>query len=307
MHNRFYIALFLVMVFFVVSCAKGKPGSVEDRQLGSGPYFWKVEKGGKTSYFFGTVHVGVELDRLQCSKEIRAYLENSDYFFTETDVQSEDTQKFAEIAQAALASMIVSKDSRKFDALNDESKIFFNGRDIPKHFNYIGYMVIVNDLCTQKASYEFGGGALSLDSQLKAIAQVKNIPIEHLDTDMSEDVDTIAGVLSLKVPSLDVKKTDVEKAVLNFNTCVSNNVNFFHKYIAGDLDSKARNFNDRQKQIILKDRNQKWIKKFKSARGKYSRIFLAGGAGHFIFDFNLLDTLKADGFSITRMNASCQF
>ena len=98
----------------------------------------------------------------------------------------------------------------------------------------------------------------------------------------------------------------VNKSVLYFENCISWFTNFLNQYKNGEL-TLTNEFTYEQDKVILKDRNKQWFIKFKNAHGKYNEIFLASGTAHFIGNFNLLDMLKADGFSISRMNASCEY
>ena len=60
-------------------------------------------------------------------------------------------------------------------------------------------------------------------------------------------------------------------------------------------------------QHLLKERNQLWWNKLKTALEgkKNSRIFLAAGVHHIIGNHNLLDMLQEEGFHIRRMEADC--
>ena len=55
---------------------------------------------------------------------------------------------------------------------------------------------------------------------------------------------------------------------------------------------------------VFKDRNEKWLPKFKSAHAQYNRIFLMAGYGHFTSRDNLINMLKSESFSVERV--SCQ-
>ena len=292
--------LFIVSFFFIVSC--GKSGK-------SGPYFWKVQKNGKTSYFLGTRHIGVALEDLQCSKQINTYLKQSDFLFTEVgNSDSESYEEFNQILKEHKKTVTLSKkNGQEFQSLNKNSQIFFRSRGVPEDFSYIGYMIVLDDLCTDQAIHAVGAGYISLDAQFKAISQSENIPIEYLDAD--ENTDAVAkAYIGIKYDHWkNTDSEDVNETVFDFELCISGVIQHINKYVEGDLEiGKSKKEYDK---ALLKDRNDQWVAKFKEAygSGKYDQIFLAGGTAHFIADFNVIDMLKQDGFSISRMNAACEY
>ena len=72
---------------------------------------------------------------------------------------------------------------------------------------------------------------------------------------------------------------------------------------------EIKNFNeeDETSVVLLKNRNEKWMDEFQPIHRSYKQVFTAAGNAHFTWSFNMLDMLKAEGFSIQRMQSSCQF
>ena len=264
-----------------------------------GPYFWKAEKDGKTSYFLGTFHHGVSLEELQCSQKIESYLKNSDYFFTEEGInlQEGDTTEEGDFNK-----IFLSENNQDFQSLNDNSKIFLSSRGVSEEFSYLGYVYIMENLCRAQA---IGSGSVSIDLQVKAIAKLNNIPIENLD----EDID-IKAVSDAQLSTYTYTYTNeaidnnlINRKVLEFEKCILSHIYLLEQYKVGSIE--MNNLSDEFDKIILRDRNKQWFIKFKNAHKTFDHIFLASGVGHFIGNFNLLDMLKKDGFSISRMNTSC--
>ena len=54
-----------------------------DVEVSHGPYFWQIEKDGKSSYVLGTMHDNVVFEELQCHQEIKGYLVSADFLLTE--------------------------------------------------------------------------------------------------------------------------------------------------------------------------------------------------------------------------------
>ena len=291
---------FIYFVFlFVTSCGDlDKPG----------PYFWKVQKDGKTSYFLGTYHVGVTLEDLQCSNQIESHLKQSDFLFTEVaDFNSQSDQKFNEMLRTYRVTVMLSKkNGKEFQSLNTDSQIFFRSRNIQENLSYTGYLIVLSNLCRDQALYATNAGAVSLDAQFKAISQSKNIQIEYLDANANTDA-VAEAYIGIRYSQLEnVSSKDVNEAVSTFESCVSGIVDHISEYIAGNLQVVSDKEFDK---VLLKDRNEIWVEKFKKAQesDNYDQIFLAGGAAHFIGNYNVLDMLKKDGFSINRMNSNCNY
>ena len=294
--------LFIISVFFIVSCGE----SEEPEKFG--PYFWKVQKDGKTSYFLGTFHIANTLEHLQCSDKIRSHLESSNLLFTEVDINSEEQKEFNKQMKEKDKTLTQSEDGHEFKSLNEQSQIFFRSRAMSENLTYIGYAGIVGILCQTQAKVKSGAGAVSIDAQFRAISQSKNIPVKYLDEGM--DVNQVAENISTSNLSL-INAKFVNAAVSSFETCISDYEKMIKLYRDGAIDINIVNigFSSEQKRVLLKDRNDQWVAKFKEAygSGKYDQIFLAGGTAHFIADFNVIDMLKKDGFSINRMNADCEY
>lgn len=303
------IALFTTSAFFMISCG-GWVGLLTELSgpylLNSGPYFWKVQKDGKTSYFLGTYHIANTLENLQCSDKIKSHLENSDLLFVESDIHSAEQQDLNERLKEYREKAMLSEGGHEFKSLNEESQIFFRSRSIQEDLSYTGYTNVVYNLCRNQVKVRSGAGAISLDSQLKAISQANNIPVAYLDE--GEDTDKISEVLIDILYVSDADSESVNKAVADFEFCISRSIESFTSYRKGVLN-KNTPWNDEQKKVLLKDRNEKWVIKFKEAHGSgnYNQIFLAGGTAHFISDFNVLDMLEKEGFSISRMEAHCGY
>ena len=62
--------------------------------------------------------------------------------------------------------------------------------------------------------------------------------------------------------------------------------------------------NNLDENILLKNRNELWLKKFLSAHEEYESIFIAAGLTYFTENHNMLDMLEEEGFSIERMTCS---
>ena len=296
-----FLSLCSAVILLTVSCKQSEtkdPYLVETK----GPYFWKVEKNGKTSYFLGTFHKGVALEELQCSQKIKTHLKSSDYLFTEAGMNSQEQEELNELQREQLRDILLSENNQDFQSLNNDSKIFFSSRGISEGLSYLGYIYTLNILCLEQA---IGSGSISIDLQVKAIAELNNIPIEYLDEGMNTEAVSESLLDIYTFTNNEVANNNlVNQEVLNFENCMLSYTQFLDQYKAGNI--AINSFSDETiDTVLLKDRNEKWLVKFKEAHTQHNQIFLASGTAHFIGNFNLLDMLKKDGFSISRMNASC--
>ena len=63
---------------------------------------------------------------------------------------------------------------------------------------------------------------------------------------------------------------------------------------------------DRAVYNTLQSRNEVWTKRLISSHTRYNNIFVMGGFFHFTDNFNVLDMLKKEGYSVKRMGADCE-
>ena len=131
-----------------------------------------------------------------------------------------------------------------------------------------------------------------MDQQVEDIANFSSTPIMSLD----EEEDIKVALQS------DATAQDVEDSISSYYTCPDQARTTFNNYKAGYTESTDADLELGDK--LLKDRNEKWLVKFKSAHNKYDRIFLAAGNFHFVGSDNLIGMLKSEGFSVKRF--SCQ-
>ena len=303
------VGLLLVTLLFFASC-----GGLDSRSPGGsyGPYFWRAQKAGKTSYLFGTFHYGIALKSLQCSGQIKDTLESSDYFFTEADTDTEEEEdlsdkeleKRLQLLRSKLKQVVSAEDGREFKSFNKDTQVFFLSRSIPENLSYYGYMLMLSELCVNQAVFKMDAGAISIDLELKGLARVNDIPTEYLDEGV--DMREVTSALYFDDSIGKVDKKDVEQGVSDFDACVAQFIQLADMYKEGNM-SLPEEEGGEQQDIVFKNRNALWVKKFKKSRARRDQVFLAGGAAHFIGPDNVLDMLKEDGFTIERMTSSCGF
>ena len=319
--NVFSKAIFLIFLVFTVYGSQAE-------QINH-PYFWKVEKDGKTSHFLGTKHdpifmetkgemtslsipishkhKGFSIDELLCSDEIQYHLENSDLLFVEIDSFTEKSRE----AVAIQEQWMLSKNGREFQALSARSQGFLKSRGISEQWNLYGYNVVLDNLC--KYGFESLDG-LRLDEQMTRIAHFKGIPVQELD-DFNEKYER---VMKERKETADTYKqlSDeqfwMEISLLNedinhfYNECPPQwHIDMMESYISGkgleDIEKLLEDllFVKRWEHLFeWKERNVKWLNRFEEAHKDYDRIFFVGGLGHFVEPISLISMLKDRGYSV---------
>ena len=281
---NFQTTIVFLSLLFLVSCGDRSrdPDEVLQGDQES-PYFWKVEKDGKVSYWLGTIHIGVALHEVPCSPTIQQRLEASDLVWTE--VGDIDPKEGKEVSQALL-----SPHSQDFKSLSSSAQDFLKEKNLADHFVYGVYATNLELLCF-KEGLGISALSVSMDDEVKKLAQFFKIPVKSLD-DADDLKDMILNAFT---------KEDVEQQVKAYPQCPQQATQQVHQYKTGQLSQEV---NDRVAEHLLKNRNQKWMKKFTSDYKNYEQIFIAAGALHFTGPFNLLDMLKEEGFDVQKVTCS---
>ncbi len=272
----------------------------------SNPFFWKVEKEGKTSYFLGTAHVLISIDELLCSKDVQHHLENSDFVFVEHNYLLERSEKF----DAAGKQLMLSKDGREFQALNEASQEFLRSKGISEQLNLYGYNKVLHNLCRHGVP---DVNDLILDSQIAYEADSRGIPIQELDISVGEHLLETKKQKAEAFNQLSDFQFQLEIGYLNgdikmfsyncpFQWSVDQLANYKSgKITANDIEKHLSNLTaEKRNEYILNllERNTQWLVRFEKAHQTRDRVFLAGGLVHFIGPVNLIDMLRKKDYTV---------
>lgn len=315
MKKQIMILLWLVFASF----------SLQGETNGKGPYFWEVEKDGKKSYILGTLHMGVALEDLPCSKEISSHLENANVLLTETNMPSirELVTFLAKEIENGLSSPALG-----FKDLSPESQEFFKTRfsQIPsidwlpletqqlEEANSV-FLIFFFQLICLSNSPAIVSTVMPLiekimDLQIEEIARLHGIPQGNLDT---MEMEEFLQITLSQTDSFDSYFSigAIEDSVTNFETiCTEENLKkqfqlllslseIIDLYISGELEVEIPLTEER------KIRQDMWFSKIRPAFQEQSHVFVAGGMGHFTESYNILDMLEQEGFSSKRFNENC--
>ena len=243
----------------IISCGGGDP---------KGPFFWEMEKDGKISYILGTFHVGVTLEGLQCSSEIKSHLDHSDLLLTEMD-------------QNQISQMFISQSREDFQSLSEKSQGFVKDKMaqmkskglLPEGFNvenlsFPGLGQLIPKICLSE---------LSREDSVKFIEQMGN----EAQQEMGSDVNSL--VMDFQIQQI-AQSNDISQAYLDDVEAIK--TLFFDDgdstlSIAGQFDEFIKNYEMKGRsqcnyQNLLKEVKekkmftnlQKIIELYKSGEGK---------------------------------------
>ena len=162
------IILFLI-VFFITPNVKAM-SSITSLFVHE-PFLWSVEKDGKVSYFFGTVHFPIPLIDIPCSHIITEEIQTSELMFLET--LDDATERINRYTKAITASHL-SEDSSDFQSLSTEAQSFLRDKKILNtQMTYMGYMLSLMLKRNIEAQNTFDRNSIGiLDDQIKRNSDV---------------------------------------------------------------------------------------------------------------------------------------
>ena len=257
----------------------------------------------------------------------------------QTAMQNAQTKKFT-LASSGDSFRNLNKESKDF--FHEMLKISGGSSDSLKSLSYTDLLLLVDQLCTIKHKKFIDNreqlknkkAKSRLDAQIQKMAEDKEISQNYLDT--LQNIENIILLMSSLQTSI-VKggssffKEEIEEKIKN---CTQENLEknleareqpqakIIENTLSGqDFDIlelnvqylKEQGLTENQiKKIIevlskdlLKRRNENWLKKIVSAHQEEESMFIAAGLAHFTEDYNVLDMLKGEGFTIKRYSAGC--
>ena len=292
------------MIFLVFCCAfYGAYAAEEGGSKAEKPYFWKVEKEGKTSYFLGTLHTPITIEELPCSQKIQHLLKNSDLVFIETDSFTEEQKEF----KALKEKMKLSKDGSEFKILRPATQEFFRSWGISENLNLYGYASVFRRLCLDG---EKSLGHFKLDEAITNVAYATGIPVRELDDlyeyTIAEMKKRLAAYNQLSGFKLQMEIDLLNQDVLQFSRNCPPKIytDLIDSYKSHRRTTYVEQYLSRltpeEREAWLlerKRRNLQWLSRFEEAHKDHNRIFITGGLNHFIGPSSFIDMLKDKGYT----------
>jgi uncharacterized protein YbaP (TraB family) len=259
-----------------------------------GNVFWEISnKDNKNvSYLFGTIHL-IDKDKYVLPKTVTKRLEKSDLVIMEI-ANLDDQSGMMEMITLKKGRMtdVLSKIQR--DSLYDFTERKF-GMDSSMFESSMGKFKPVFFMQLPYASLLMR--CESYDKNLNALAQMKDIPIEGLETAEEQlgYFDNLSSEMQAKMimqvihDTSDLKKTWNDMQELYLNQQVSDMLTF---------NSGGADVMQFYEKTLSSDRNLRWIKTL-STRLNEKSTFIAVGAGHLPGDEGLINLLRKEGFIVS--------
>ena len=325
---KWYLILCLILPFFV---------NASDSN--SSPFVWMAEKDRKQSYILGTMHSGVSLRDVPCSNIISNKIQSSDLILSEVNAGNEyeklslkereilftgsveeknkimsklpqQSQQIIKERQTAMLNLL--KDTfphtlvgrGNFQNLNGKSKNFLTKHGADTTTSHADLIYFINLIAYYKAYFS----QPSIDAQIKQIGFSRQIEVKSLDDDIKINKDFKSK--NSNKPIISVTQNDVEEHILHINNLIegykemnikmaelyqSYNINLVSNIVSSSIEDET---------ILLKNRNELWLKKILLEHKNHENIFIVTGLRHLIGNHNMLDMLKNEGFHIERLTCN---
>jgi uncharacterized protein YbaP (TraB family) len=253
---------------------------------------WSISKDGKTSYAFGTMHIGIDPQRLP--KVVWDKLEGATSFAMETDASDASILGLGQRASGTLRDDLGPDYWAKLEKLIDPGTLAGVNKMKPV---VAGVMLSMRGLPMT---------ALGMDTALLFRAQQKGKPVVYLEA-ASKQAALLDKWMDVKALKLMIDTADKSLEMTK---------GMMAAYIAGD-DKKMVAMNDGQKaealahgikeaeydqqtKEMLYDRNASWIDAIEAMHAKGGG-FIAVGALHLVGKQSVLELLEAKGYKVARV------
>ncbi len=271
--------------------AKAEPASPAPQTLPR-PLLWSITKDGKTSYAFGTMHVGIDPARLP--KVVWEKLEASPAFAMETNAADASIMGLGKRTSGSLHEDLGPDYYKKLEVLL-EGRAPFVDKMKP---------VIAAVMLSMRG---LPPTILGMDTALQAHAQTKNKQVIYLEP-AAKQAALLDRWMDIKALKLMIDTADQSLALTK---------GMVEAYVAGD-DAKLLALNDSQKpealahgyteaeydkqtEEMLYERNASWIPAIEQMHAKGGG-FVAVGALHLVGKKSVLDLLATKGYTVTRVH-----
>jgi uncharacterized protein len=270
----------------------------------SAPLLWRVERGGRTSYLFGTVHVPLDLDSA-LGAEGRAALADAKRVFLELDFAPENLLAFL---RQAVGRGELPPDRSLHTLLRpstwDRLKIATRNHVDPVILDrmepwFVGLFVVHLAVPHGRVPHGVRPGLATLDAQIDARARQRHIPVEALESTLDH-----LQVMS-RMPRREAVAM-VEEAIANPEGSREELEGLVGAYVAADDRPLRKTFGRlvRRKPVLadrlLTQRNEAWCERLDRWLGD-GRMFVAAGTFHMFGDRGLVALLTRRGYRVERV------
>jgi uncharacterized protein YbaP (TraB family) len=257
------------------------------------PFLWRAEKDGKTTWLFGTMHLGVDGER-QLPPWVAEKIAGASAFVMEADVSDAGVVSRALLRTdgGTLRTDLGPAHWKKLEAAI--------GAGLAQGFDGMRPFAVLTLLLAKDLPM-----TPPMDSWLVGRAQVAGKPIHYLET--------VGDQIAMIDPWMTA--ADIKAMLDNPELSKQSATTLLAAYLAGDGDTLGAMFEDQTLwraagrkpetfpaylDALLANRNRAWVPQLEQLHAG-GGAFVAVGAGHLVGPGNVLDLLAARGFQITRV------
>ncbi len=301
---------YLVAILAAAACQQSDPSAADQaKKVGSDdpwaakavvkhplphPFFWSVEKDGKTTYMLGTMHIGIDAES-QLPQIVWDKLDASRAFAMETDINDQSLTKDLKLPAGETV----------HQEIGDDYWHKLEGALSPPVASNIDRMkpMVAATMLSMKDMPKTG----AMDSLLLGRATNKHKPIVYLEPAAKQE--------ALLEKWMDARA--LKEMIDDLDTSAARQRELVDAYVAGD-DSKTTLLTDEERanakrhghtdaeydqemDEMLYDRNASWIPELEQLHADGGG-FVAVGAMHLLGKRSVLDLLAAKGYKITRIS-----
>lgn len=268
------------------------PSGTEQVEAGSdriqAPFLWQVKKGDRVGYLLGTMHMGVDAEKL-FPQLVWDRLKDADRFCME-----------ANIKDPRLVQAVMRQDNSTLDAEL--------GPELWKKFQEIVGPSMAEGFKRMKVSGAASMLAMKglpmtppMDLILETKAKGAGVEVTYLEDAMFQ-MEILDKYMDLET---------VRYMIENHDELTSSAKKMLDAYVTGDAEALDALMNDEEqwkasggpeaKRVLLIDRNADWVPKYEALMAK-GTPFCAVGAGHLVGDESVIALLEDKGYEVTRLS-----
>jgi hypothetical protein len=270
------------------------------------PYLWSVEKGGRKSHLFGTVHVGLDLDA-SLGEAGRTALDHAKRVFVEVDLTSADL--FVTIVREAWARAELPPERSLRALLGPASwtrlTALYKGSVPPERLDrmepWFAALSTMPLLAARHRSETASAlqGKPPLDAAIATRAKKRGVPVTNLETTLQHILAFTAMGRSEAVTMIDEMISDPDAERREFDRLV-------RAYAAADDRQMVKEYGRllRRKpamaEHLLFHRNEEWCQRLDLWLVD-GGMFVAAGAFHMLGERGLVEMLRGRGYRVERV------
>lgn len=261
------------------------------------PFIYRVERGERPSYLFGTVHVGVSLDAALPAQYLEV-IDQSRVVIVEIDPTAVRAEEFAQAARLRRGSLAEAFRASTWHSLTDELQ-----RGFPiDHLRTVRPWFAMIALTQKRAADIFGEGRLpeAMDLTLVRYVQDRGVALRPLETP-SEQMAALGAIPDDQMVRI---ISEMVEQPTRFREELLALVEAYRLGIEVQIEDKI--FDPEQRRLapemhehLFTRRNAAWLPVLKEELDQ-GGAFVAVGLGHWLGEQGLLAMLRAEGYTITR-------